>query len=288
MTEQKLEPALVNRILNRLGIDFPAQTDGESLQKVYAAWCQKVPFDNVRKIIQVRSQSPAPLPGTEVVDFFEAWLSHGTGGTCWSGAGALQTFLTTLGFDVQRGIATMLAAPVLPPNHGTLKVRLDGQDYLLDSSILHAEPLRLDTELETSIQHPAWGLTCSQREGRWYIQWRPLHNTDGFECRLESFGPGSHDFSSRYEATRDWSPFNYQLNARINRGDQVVGLAFGNAVTLLADGQVIITPVDDQERRRILREDFGMSEEIVQQLPGDIPTPPPPGSQTAATAHQND
>ena len=58
-------------------------------------------------------------------------------------------------------------------------------------------------------------------------------------------------------------------------------LAFGQAVTLHADGRVTQRPVDDAERRRILIEAIGLSEAIVSQLPADSPTPPPPGSRLA-------
>jgi N-hydroxyarylamine O-acetyltransferase len=44
---------------------------------------------------------------------------------------------------------------------------------------------------------------------------------------------------------------------------------------------VEVKEIDDTERRRMLIEDFGMSEEIVSRLPADRPTPPPPGSATA-------
>jgi len=39
--------------------------------------------------------------------------------------------------------------------------------------------------------------------------------------------------------------------------------------------------VTHAERVRILIEDLGMSEEIAQQLPEDVATPPPPDSRTA-------
>jgi len=42
-----------------------------------------VPFDNVRKLIHVKSGKAGPLPGGTAEDFFTAWLRHGTGGTCW-------------------------------------------------------------------------------------------------------------------------------------------------------------------------------------------------------------
>jgi hypothetical protein len=44
------------------------------------------------------------------------------------------------------------------------------------------------------------------------------------------------------------------------------------------------TPVDDRKRVRVLTEEFGMSEDIIRQLPLDRPTPPAPESRTAAAA----
>jgi hypothetical protein len=41
------------------------------------------------------------------------------------------------------------------------------------------------------------------------------------------------------------------------------------------------TPLADAERRRFFIEDLGMHEAIVQRLPADTPTPPPPWSRTA-------
>jgi len=273
---------LHERVLARLGFSHRPEPSPEGLRALYAAWCRHVPFDNVRKLIHVRSGNGLPLPGGEAGDFFGAWLRHGTGGTCWAGAGAFHSLLAGLGFAVERGVATMLAAPDLPPNHGTVRVRFGDAIYLADCSMLHGEPLRLDGDKETHIPHPAWGVRCARRDGRWHIGWRPLHKVDGFECRLESFGAGSGEYLERYERTRAWSPFNYQVTARINRHDEVIGVAFGQAVTLHADGRVTQKPITHEQTRRHLIEDIGLSEEIVGRLPRDIPTPPPPGSATAA------
>jgi hypothetical protein len=80
------------RVLMKLGLsEYPTPTlDG--LRALYAAWCRKVPFDNVRKLIHIHHHDPAPLPGDDATDFFEAWLTYGTGGTCWAGNGALYPF----------------------------------------------------------------------------------------------------------------------------------------------------------------------------------------------------
>jgi hypothetical protein len=76
---EELSIDLLERVLMRLGLsDRPAPTfDG--LQTLYAAWCRKVPFDNVRKLIHIHNHDPGPLPGDDATDFFEAWLTYGTG-----------------------------------------------------------------------------------------------------------------------------------------------------------------------------------------------------------------
>lgn len=273
---------LFENVLLRLGFSQRPTPTLDGLCALYGAWCQRVPFDNVRKLIHVRAGENGPLPGSTPRDFFEAWLRHGTGGTCWSGAGAFHALATSLGFAAERAIATMLVYPDLPPNHGSVRVTLDGKHYLVDCSMLHGEPiLLLDDCAETRVDHPAWGARCVSRDGRFHVTWRPLNYLQGLTCRFESFGAIAAEYEQRYEATRGWSPFNYQVVARGNLGDEVTGVAFGHGVTLHADGTTSDELVDHQESQRRLIELLGMSEEIVSQLPVDVPTPPPPGSRTA-------
>jgi hypothetical protein len=280
-TNCSLPEELVERLLLRLGLNRRPAPTIEGLNTVYAAWCQQVPFDNIRKLIHVRAANAAPLPGSTPGDFFEGFLKYGTGGTCWSGAGALHAFLVSLGFPALRGIGTMLAAPNLPPNHGTVLVNFGAQILLVDASILHGQPLNLHKDSETSISNPAWGVRCNWREGHWYVGWRPLMRLEGFECRIDRFPAGESAFRDYHDRTRGWSPFNYELSLRTNRGDKVIGVAFGHSISLLADGSVVRTPLTPEERRRLLIADVGINEAIVMQLPDDVPTPPPPGSQTA-------
>ncbi|MEO5712209.1 MAG: arylamine N-acetyltransferase [Luteolibacter sp.] len=277
-----LDRSLAGHVLDRLEIPQGSALTEETLRKLYKSWCLRVPFDNVRKLIHISSSDSAPLPGGTASDYFQVWLEHGTGGTCWAGAGALHALLSAMGFEADRALGTMLVAPGLPPNHGSVRVRLGGRNFLLDTSILHHEPLPLVEDEETRIGHPAWGVTCSKRDGRSHVRWRPLHKPDGFECRFEGFGIHGDDYLDRYEQTRGWSPFNYQVCARRNRGDEVIGLAFGHFITLRSDGSMESVRVDDRERRRILLEEFGMSRAVISRLPADRPTPPPPGSKTEA------
>src|SRR5262249_11231657 len=131
-------------VLERLGAERSPSTDLRGLRAVYAAWCGSVPHENTRKLIHVAAGLGSPLPGSTAEDFFDAWLEHGTGGPCWAANGALHDGLAALGCDVERGIAAMLPTPdVAGPNHGSVVVRLGGDRWIADASILSGEPIRI-------------------------------------------------------------------------------------------------------------------------------------------------
>jgi N-hydroxyarylamine O-acetyltransferase len=285
MTEgSEISPALTERVLSALGFAQAPLPDLAGLRALYHAWCRGVPFDNLRKRIHLARGLTSAFPGDRAEDFFEAWLQYRTGGTCWAGNGALASLLRALGFPVQRGVATMLARPDIPPNHGTVLVTLAEGLYVADASILHSEPLRLDDEAETVIDHPAWGVRAGSRDGKWYIRWRPLHAPGGLECRIDHLGATRAEFSERHEMTRPWGGFNYEIHARLIRGSSIVGTCLAKRVEFDDAGAVRERKLDREAQRRFLIEELGISEAIVAQLPVDTPTPPPPGSRTAQAA----
>jgi N-hydroxyarylamine O-acetyltransferase len=284
---EALSTGLLERVLTKLGLSNSPAPTLDGLRTLYAAWCRKVPFDNVRKLIHVQNHDPGPLPGDDATDFFEAWLTYGTGGTCWSGNGALHALLVSLGFEASRGMATMLSAPHVPPNHGTVLVTCDETRVVVDASILHSEPLRLDVSMPTGVAHPAWGVRCSRRDSSWYIRWRPMHKPEGLDCRIDHLHVTRQTFRERHELTRAWSPFNYELHARLIRGDAVVGTALGQRVEFNNTGGVAHKCLEGDDRIRLLVDELGMQEDIVCRLPCDTPTPPPPWSQTARNADRD-
>ena len=275
MEPSVLAPDLVERVLARLGFGASPEPDLAGLCALYDAWCRRVPFDNVRKRIHLARGEAGALPGDAPGEFFADWLRDGTGGTCWAGNGALCALLAALGFRAQRGLATMLVAPDLPPNHGTVSVALDGARWLLDASILFQEPLRLRDDGPTAVAHPAWGVATRVADGRRTVRWRPFH-LDGLDCRIDSLEATPEEFRRRHEATRSWSPFNYQLSARLLRDDGVVGVAFGSRAAISAAGEVSVAPFAPGERLAFLVETLGLREEVAAALPDDVPMPPPP------------
>ena len=81
-----------------------------------------------------------------------------------------------------------------------------------------------------------------------------------------------------HDATRGWSPFNFELSARRSIGTaRLLGLGLDMRCDC-AKMRVDRTPASYKERCRILIEEVGLSEEIVAQLPDDVPTPRPPGT----------
>jgi N-hydroxyarylamine O-acetyltransferase len=186
-TADRLPEDLLERVLAGLGYSGKPVPDHAGLEALYAAWCRRVPFDNTRKLIHLRANDPAPLPGDSPSDFFEAWLESGASGTCWAIHGALTSLLMACGFDARRGNGTMLAAPNLAPNHGTTSVRLAGRTLLVDGCIQHGEPLALKTECETTVEHPAYGVRARPESGAtWMVRRRSPLAPDGYDCRINS------------------------------------------------------------------------------------------------------
>lgn len=267
---------LTERILEKLGCGIQPPTRA-GLTNVYAAWCRGVPFDNVRKLIHVRGGDARTLPGDSPADFFESWLAHGSGGTCWSGNGALHALLESLGFSAERAVATMVAAPNIPPNHGSVVVAIDGERYVVDASILHDQPLLMREPEPTEIDHPAWGVTAHWTDGQYCIRWRNfITGGQPMDCVFNHVGASGAEFAERHEMTRAWSPFNYGLSLNLLRGNRRIGAALGRLWCMDESGRLSERPADLGERRRFLVEEAGMSEELVDRLPDDAPMEPPP------------
>jgi hypothetical protein len=144
--------------------------------------------------------------------------------------------------------------------------------------------LRLDTDRPTAIEHPAWGVQCAMRAGKWHVRWRPLNMPAGFDCRIEHLDASREEFAERHERTRARSGFNHALYVRLIRGESMIGVVNNQRVEIDSAGVVHTRPLDDEGRVRFLVDEAGLSEEIATQLPADLPAPdspppPPPATQ---------
>jgi N-hydroxyarylamine O-acetyltransferase len=268
-----MRPESVVAVVARLGVERPS-LDLDGLRSVYGAWCRSVPFDNTRKLIHLGEGLDGPLPGSTAEDFFDAWLRLGTGGTCWAGNGALHDLLEALGFEVHRGIATMLLRRDAPaPNHGTVIVTLDGRRYVADASILSGRPLALLEDGETPEPGPLPRLEWV--DGKPAVMWRMVRAPEGFPCRIDRIGAGADEFDGLHRRTRDWSPFNYMLTARLVRGETSVGIEAGQRFVIREEA-LEAAPIDGEERARYLADELGINRALAARVPPDRPVPPRP------------
>jgi len=276
-TDERLDPDRRDAVLDRLGFPAPPPVDLDGLTAIYGAWCARVPFDNLRKLIALHGGATGPLPGLGADDFFDAWLAHGTGGTCWPSANALHALLDSIGFSSRRVTASMFDRG--EPSHGTTIVVLDGAEHLVDSSMLTGTPLPLDPAGPTTT--PGDGFVHGARpvpEG-WLFEFTRVSVDGPLPCR--TLAPDATPlafFEERYEVSRTWSPFNDHVNVLVNRPHGAISLVGGHRYERPVGGPISELeggPVDEPELRAALMEEIGYSEQLVDDL-FQVWKPPPP------------
>ncbi len=243
------------RVLERLGFSAVPSADVAGLRALYRAWCERVPFDNVLKMISLRGSGGGPLPGGDASKFFEAWLAHGTGGTCWPSSNALYELVRWAGFDAKRNAGFMRDLGFV--NHASVRVTVDGRDWLVDSSMLTNEPLPLgDAAFDN---HDPVVPAEVERDGGTHLLWFTMLPVPApFPCRLKP-EPVDHAFYlAAYEASRERGPFNQRLYARRNRPGGVTVLV-GNTRHSKTTGARESRDLSGEELCEALRFELGIS-----------------------------
>lgn len=220
-----LSKDLINRVLARLDVPIPNVPDRESLQRLYAAWCGKLPFDNLRKMIALRTAGNKPLPGLDAEEFFENYLANGSGATCWPMANAFYELLLSLGYNASRVAGYMLDLGIL--NHGSVKVTINNQEYFADAPLLLNVLLPIGQGIFIH-NDPVLPVELEPQETSNLVWIKPLPGNEYFYCRMISEPVSRSLFTEGYEASRTGSIFNQRLYARRNYPGELIVL-WGNA-----------------------------------------------------------
>lgn len=256
-----LDEKLLERVLDRLGLTAPPNPDMEGLRATYAAWCMSVPFDNIAKLIALRTGANAALPGLDAVAFYDRLLDHGAAGTCWPTSNALFELLDAFGFDARRIAGSMRDTGVV--SHGSVTVTIDGGDWLVDTSMLTVSPLPLTHDTYFAVDR----LFAAEVEytGETHIVWSDLPpNPTLIPCRM-LVDPATHAFyAERYEASRTRSPFNDRLYAKRNAPDEKLVLIGNLRVSKTVEG-VSTEVLDASQLCESLREEIGISGALIDQ-----------------------
>lgn len=268
-----LPAPLVDEVLVALGLDGPPARDREGLGSLYRHWCRSVPFDNTLKLIALHGGSTGPLPGMDAEAFLRHWLGHGTGGTCWPSNNALHELATAFGFPSRLVAASMMDSGVA--SHGTCVVTIEGADWLIDSSMLTDDPLRLSVDSTTTIDHGVFTTSAEPVAEGWLFRFSLPYAVATMPCRTIAPTAVSHEFCvERFESSREMSPFNLQPSTRRNDDEGVVSYGGGKRYRRTVGGVAESDLVGD-DLYEALHDEFGFSEEIVARLASVLPEPGP-------------
>jgi arylamine N-acetyltransferase len=254
-----LSKDLLTRVLDRLGFNELPSADETTLRRLYTSWCMNVPFDNVRKMIVLKSEDKQPLPGLDVADFFENWLRNGSGATCWPMANSMFELLSSLGYHTNRVTGFMRDLGII--NHGSVKVSINGLDYLTDASMLLNVILPLDQS--TFIHDDPVFPVESEPDGESHIIWiLTPPGSDYYYCRIIGDPVEFSLFDKRYEASREQSIFNQRLYARRNYPDELI-ILWGNVRFSKTAIGIERRDLSRDEVCKVLHKDIGISDSLI-------------------------
>jgi arylamine N-acetyltransferase len=276
-TDPVLSPGLVERVLLKLGLANRPVPDLDGLNTLYTAWCGGVPFDNVRKRIWFAGDQTVPLPGGDPAEFFEYWLAHGTGATCWPTSGGMYALLHSLGFDARRIAGAMIeSASYDPAGHGSVLVTLEGVDYLVDASILAFEVVPLVPGEPATAGVGIHAVNAQPIQNGFDVLWYAGWSRDA-PIRFRTVGeydPVDHSFFlESYEQSKESSSFNDVLHICRRYRKSITTIRSYKKTTVAADGTVNVSEIVEGDRTSVLVDELGISEEMAEALPPDMHVP---------------
>lgn len=280
--EPELSPDLVERVLARFGLRQQPTLDLAGLNLLYAAFSANVPFDNVQKRIWFASPQTTPLPGGDPNEFFENFLRHGTGATCWPINGGLYALLRAVGFEARRIVGSVVVEGYPQgANHGSVLVTIDGISYLVDGWMASFKVLPLLLSGPTATGEGIHDIRAVPTgNGFEIVSYSGFNRDRPLPFRPEpEYDPVDHAFFlARADRTRTIGFFNDALFVSRHFPESILTVGRKSKFRVAANGTLSKTELTPAERRRALIEEFGLSEEIVEALPPDVPEgAAPPG-----------
>ena len=272
---------LLERVKSKLALPRRPSLDLGGLNQIYAAYSGHVPNDNIHKRIWLAGDKSQPVTGGDPAQFFENWLAHGTGGTCFPANGALCALLCGLGFDARRILGSVMMEGVeRDGNHGTVLVRIEDVDYLADAQLAAYSALPLIAGRSTSTGNGIHDIYAVPHGVDFDVYWFPGANRlTPMVTRLDhKRGPVAHEiFLEHYalSALRDRrrSPFNEALFIGRHFPDRILNVGRITRTEIRADNSVSRREITLAERAQILTGEFGVSEQIVKAIPPDDVAP---------------
>ncbi|WP_101506002.1 arylamine N-acetyltransferase [Erwinia sp. B116] len=267
ISQPAVPTALREKVLEKLGMTHYPAADRPGLYALYQVCSRHIPYDNLRRRIQLAARPAELSPLIAPERFFRDWLSDGVGGTCWEFQAALHALLSDCGFTLRYAMSTVQ----MPGQegslyyHGTLIADVDDQPLIFDPPLMLGEPLPLKPH---SLDHPLWQSGVHFSDGSWCITWRPLGRPP-VDCRLYHLNASAEEVLDQRETLRhlDYSHFFASTLIRALHTDSISGIVKGEYIVRHADGHETRRPLSHSQQQRLLTEEFGISERLAVQVP---------------------
>jgi arylamine N-acetyltransferase len=279
MTESQtvFSPSLLRSILTKLSLPRPAAPDLRGLNAVCAAFSSHISNDNIQKRIWLAGARTTPVTGGDPVEFFQNWLTHGTGGTCFPANGALCALLQALDFDAKRLSGSVLMEGIESDgNHGTVVVALGGASYLVDAQLAAFRALPLVRGQVTTTGDGIHDIRAMPAADGFDVLWYPGSNRQKpLVMRPDlKLGPVTHAyFLAQYALSasrkRKRSPFNEAVFIARHFPNSIVVISRSTRTDILENNAVTRREITLTERNRMLAEELGVSKEIIEAIPPD-------------------
>ena len=275
--DPELSSKLVTRILTKLDLKEGPVRDLAGLNHIYAAYCCHVPNDNIQKRIWLTGKQTSPVTGGDPIEFFENWLAHGTGGTCFPASEGLYALLRALRFDAKRVSGSVIREGLdREANHGSVMVCLEGVDHLVDPQHASFAALPIIPGKSSSTGDGIHDSRAVPVAGGFELQRFPGANREEplrIRFDLENCFVDHDFFLSHYALSasreRNRSPFNEALFFCRRFPNSIVIVGRGNRIEVSWDNSVTKSEITIDERNRILIEELGISEKITGAIPPD-------------------
>jgi N-hydroxyarylamine O-acetyltransferase len=240
-----------------------------------------VPFDNLQKRAWFADPS-RPLPGGDAVEFFTRYLDEGSGGTCWATSRALWSLLVSLGFPAKRTAGTMMGGLGAPPpeimlTHGTVTVRFDGIDHLVDTHMLTSKPLPLVPGVDTAVEgtFAARATKGDLGDALFRVFFPPFNGRmPEMSCLIQRLEVDDDFYRDRHERSRTAGPFNTHAYVRRQTVDGHRLVVLGKRIEASPDATMNATPLATRVERDAHLVSMGYASTLVARVPEDDPPPP--------------
>ena len=275
--DPEIDRDLVERVTRKLGFERAPSVTLSGLNAMYSAVSGSLPNDNVQRRIWYANGGSGPVVGSDPTEFFENWIAHGTGGSCFAINGAICTLFNTLGFSAHRLAGSIeFGGGDSDANHGSCIVTLNGVDYLVDGQLaaFRALPLVQGQPAATGHgMHDIWARPSGETFEICFFPGPGRRRPLIFRLQPEYIRVDHAFFVERHfmAASRSLnrSPFNDCLFVARRTRDSMVLVSRSMRVNVEADGTVHVVDISEAELLRVLVEELGYSEEIVASIPPD-------------------